>query len=134
MIEVQEIKFGVHYMLDGYGADREILKDAEMLKSILYKVPDDMGMHTISEPLVVEVGPKNKKDPGGLSGFVLIAESHISFHTFPERGFVTIDVYTCQDTIDSDKLTALFKDLFGFTSCDERVVDRGTKYPANNIY
>ena len=71
-----------------------------------------MGMHAINEPVVVEVGPKNRKDPGGLSGFVMIAESHISFHTFPKRGFVTIDVYTCQNELDTDKLTREFTDFF----------------------
>jgi len=42
----------------------------------------------------------------------MIAESHISFHTFPKRGFVTIDVYTCQNELDTDKLTREFTDFF----------------------
>ena len=93
-----------------------------------------MGMHAINEPVVVEVGPKNRKDPGGLSGFVMIAESHISFHTFPKRGFVTIDVYTCQNELDTDKLTREFTDFFKLQDVDEYIKKRGTKYPAENIY
>lgn len=73
-------------------APKHRLNDAVALRRMLEEVPASLGMHAISEPVVVEVGPKNRKDPGGLSGFTLIAESHISFHTFPERGFVTIDV------------------------------------------
>jgi S-adenosylmethionine decarboxylase len=131
---METIQFGVHYMLDGYGASCELLKDKEALLNILETLPIEMGMHTICEPVVVEVGPKNDKDPGGVSGFVLIAESHISFHTFPNRGFVTIDVYTCQNELDTDKLTKKFTEAFQLTDVDESVKARGTKYPVNNIY
>ncbi|MEN9920349.1 MAG: S-adenosylmethionine decarboxylase proenzyme [Candidatus Parcubacteria bacterium] len=127
-------QFGVHYMLDGYGADHDLLKDIPTLTKILSEVPAEMGMHTICEPTVVEVGPKNRKDPGGVSGFVMIAESHMSFHTFPKRGFITIDVYTCQDEIDSKKLTKKFIEAFKLSSHDEKVVKRGMLYPSDNIY
>src|SRR6056297_2584951 len=106
--ETKTTNFGVHYMLDGYDADVTLLNDKEGLLKMLNNVPEEMGMHKISEPIVIEAGPNNRKDPGGLSGFVMIAESHISFHTFPNRGFVTIDVYTCQDRIDAEKLTKKF--------------------------
>ncbi|MFT7644421.1 MAG: S-adenosylmethionine decarboxylase [Candidatus Paceibacteria bacterium] len=131
---MKTVQFGLHYMLDGYGASRELLKDKDALLNILKTLPTEMGMHTICEPVVVEVGPKNDKDPGGLSGFVLIAESHISFHTFPNRGFVTIDVYTCQNELDTDKLTKKFTEAFQLTEVDESVMARGTKYPIDNIY
>lgn len=127
-------QFGIHYMLDGYGADHNLLKDILTLKQVLLDVPAEMGMHTICEPVVVEVGPKNRKDPGGVSGFVMIAESHLSFHTFPKRGFITIDVYTCQDQIDSDKLTKKFVEAFKLTHHDEKIVKRGMLYPSDNIY
>lgn len=129
----ETMQFGVHYMLDGYGANPEILKNTEKLRQILEDVPVSMGMHKISEPLVVEVGQKNRKDPGGVSGFVLIAESHMSLHTFPKRRFITIDVYTCQDEIDSEKLTRLFTDAFNLESHEVHTVNRGTQYPAHNV-
>jgi S-adenosylmethionine decarboxylase len=127
-------QFGVHLMIDGYGANRELLKDTRALKQMLLDLPVEMGMHTISDPTVIEVGPLNKKDPGGVSGFVLIAESHISFHTFPDRGFVTIDVYTCQNDLDTERFIKRFKEMFGFASIESYVQPRGLKYPSNNIY
>ena len=126
-------QFGVHFMLDGYGASSGVLKDPVALKLMLENIPRSLGMHAICDPVVVEVGPKNRKDPGGLSGFVLIAESHISFHTFPNRGFVTIDVYTCQNDLDIEQLTATFTGAFGITSSDVYVQERGKRYPANNV-
>lgn len=127
-------QFGLHYMLDGYGASPELLKNKKILIDILQTVPEEMGMHSICEPVVVEVGPNNMKDPGGLSGFVMIAESHISFHTFPSRGFVTIDVYTCQNEIDTYKLTKKFTEAFNLTAVDEFIKPRGIKYPLNDLY
>jgi len=127
-------QFGVHLMLDGYGADPEVLSNKELLTAMLTEIPHKIGMHTISTPLVVEVGPLNRKDPGGLSGFVLIAESHLSFHTFPKRGFVTIDMYTCQNELDTETLTSLLKEMFKFTDVDIFIQPRGTRYPSENLF
>lgn len=132
--EPETEQFGVHLMVDGYGASREILKNKELLTKMLHDIPTEMGMHTISEPVVVEVGPKNRKDPGGLSGVVLIAESHFSFHTFPDRGFVTLDIYTCQNSLDTQKFIEKFKDVFKLTRVESYIQPRGIKYPTQNIY
>jgi S-adenosylmethionine decarboxylase len=126
-------QFGVHYMLDGYNASPDILCDKNALTKILTALPATMGMHSLHEPVVVEVGEKNRKDPGGISGFVMIAESHISFHTFPRRHFITIDVYTCQNNLDTDKLTAELTSAFEISEVEEFVKKRGTKYPVENI-
>ena len=128
------MQFGVHFMLDGYHANPDTLRDKEALLKILETIPAEMGMHTICDPVVVEVGEKNHKDPGGLSGFVMIAESHLSFHTFPNRGFVTIDVYTCQNDMDTDVLKEKFISAFALQDVEEYVIKRGTKYPTENIH
>ena len=130
----QETQFGVHFMLDGYGCHAELLKDATALTKMLTDIPTSMGMHTICDPVVVEVGPKNRKDPGGLSGFVMIAESHISFHTFPNRGFVTIDVYTCQNDLDTNKLERQFIESFKIQTSEVQVVKRGVRFPVEDLY
>ena len=127
-------QFGIHLMVDGYDAKKEKLESKESLLKMLNEIPALMGMHTISAPVVVEVGPMNRKDPGGLSGFVLIAESHLSFHTFPARGFVTIDLYTCQNELDTEKLISLFQKAFEFTEKDFWIQKRGVRYPSENIY
>jgi S-adenosylmethionine decarboxylase len=126
-------QFGMHVMLDGYGASEALLADKEYLTSLLRTLPGELGMHAISPPMVVEVGPLNPKDPGGISGFVMIAESHISFHTFPKRGFVTMDLYTCQADMDSDQIVALLKDRFRLTDADVFVQPRGLRYPSDNV-
>lgn len=126
--------FGVHLMYDGYEGDPRKLADLDGLRALLSDMPAALGMHTISDPLVVEVGPLNPKDPGGISGVVLIAESHIGFHTFPARGFVTADVYTCQGEMDRDRVVALLGEAFGTRSAEVHIQKRGLRYPSENIH
>ena len=126
-------QFGVHIMIDGYGADEALLADADYLRGLLDTLPAEMKMHPICAPQLVEVGPMNPKDPGGLSGFVMIAESHISFHTFPKRGFVTMDLYTCQCGLDREWAVARLKSAFGLVDADVFIQERGMRYPAENL-
>jgi S-adenosylmethionine decarboxylase len=127
------LQFGVHLMLDGYDADPRLLADAARLSGLLDRLPAEMGMHPIHAPVVVAVGPQNRKDPGGLSGFVMIAESHLSFHTFPARGFVSIDIYTCQNDLDVAGVTARLTAAFGIRNADVHVQPRGLRYPASDL-
>ena len=129
---VDSFFFGVHYMIDGYNSPKERLSNRVALEALLIDIPTLMGMHTITEPIVVEVGPNNKKDPGGLSGVVLIAESHLTFHTFPDRGFVTLDVYTCKDSLDTETLTKALQNAFGFTEFETHYIERGRNYPLHD--
>ncbi|MBA4130032.1 MAG: hypothetical protein C0519_01260 [Hyphomicrobium sp.] len=125
-------QFGVHLMIDGYDADPVRLADPCLLEALLRDLPDHMGMHRISEVVVVEVGPKNRKDPGGISGFVMIAESHFSLHTFPARRFITLDIYTCQNSLDTAAITAQLASALGLTDMDVFVQPRGLRYPSEN--
>lgn len=126
--------FGVHLTIDGYGGDLDRLADREFIQEWLDRLPAAIGMHKIADPLLVEVGELSEKDPGGLSGFVLIAESHISIHTFPQRGFLSADVYTCQNHIDVDRVLAHFREAFGLAEIETHLIRRGTRYPHHNIY
>jgi S-adenosylmethionine decarboxylase len=126
-------QFGLHIMIDGYNAPRQLLANQVYLWSLLEDLPKLIGMHSIAEPQLVEVGELNPKDPGGLSGFVMIAESHISFHTFPARGFITMDLYTCQSGIDREWVIDLLKTSFALKDADVFVQERGMRYPVENL-
>ncbi|HEX5078418.1 MAG TPA: adenosylmethionine decarboxylase [Geminicoccaceae bacterium] len=126
--------FGVHLTLDGYGGSLQLLADRAHVEACLSELPARLGMHKIMEPAVMELGQLSPKDPGGVSGFVMIAESHISIHTFPLRGFVSADVYTCQNSLDTDRICEYFAEAFELKDLEINVVKRGTRYPQQNIY
>ena len=125
--------FGEHLMIDGYGGSYEKLNDQSFVLSCLQELPEKLGMKKLADPEVYFAEGNDKKDPGGWSGFVVIMESHISVHTFPARGFVSIDVYTCQNDIDRDRIVGYFSDKFDLSDTEVNFVVRGTKYPAENV-
>lgn len=126
--------FGVHLTLDGYGGSLERLNELGGVRAWLDALPAKLGMAKLADPVLVHVGRMSDKDPGGLTGFVLIAESHISIHTFPARGFVSADVYTCQDELDSDWLVEHFRTTFELEAVEHNLIIRGRQYPDRDIY
>lgn len=126
--------FGEHLTLDGYGGNFGKLNDKELVLHCLKDLPDVLGMHILAGPEVYFAEGNDKKDPGGWSGFVVIMESHISIHTFPARGFVSIDVYTCKNGLSEDLIVKYFVDQFDLQDTEVNLIKRGLKYPVENIF
>ena len=120
-------------MLDCYGCDSERLNNKDLVMLALVELPHQLGMTRLSDPYVFKAEDNAIKDPGGWSGIVVIAESHISIHTFPKRKFVSIDVYTCTNGIDREFIKKYFTGVFGIEEIEENFVIRGTRYPALNV-
>ena len=99
---------------------------------VLRELPERLGMHRLIPPYVVEAKANSRKDPGGLSGFVIIQESHISAHTFPARRFVSIDVYSCRD-FNTRLVVAYFRRVFGIRKIETNLVIRGREYPERDF-
>jgi len=127
-------QFGVHLMLDGYDGSATKLADQSLIADLLNALPCRLGMHKIAEPVVVAAGLQNRKDHGGLSGFVLTAESHICVHTFPIRGYVSADVYTCQNRLDVGTIVSWFETGFELQTVERHKINRGLSSPSRNIY
>jgi S-adenosylmethionine decarboxylase len=127
------LHFGEHITIDGYHGSYKRLDDKQAVLSCLNELCSTMKMHPLDKPRVYHAPDNHMKDPGGWSAFVVIAESHISIHTFPRRRFLSADVYTCQNGIDADFLTRFFKRKFLLKDVETHFVKRGTRYPAHNI-
>lgn len=125
--------FGEHFMIDGYGGDSERLNDKDLVMISMIELPHQLGMKRLSDPYVFRAEDNAIKDPGGWSGVVVIAESHISVHTFPKRKFVSIDVYTCKNGIDREFIKKYFTEVFKLEKIEEHFVKRGLKYPVKNV-
>jgi S-adenosylmethionine decarboxylase len=127
------INFGEHLTIDGYMGDSSKLNDKELVLKCLTELPAQLGMTLLSEPMLKEASDNHIKDPGGWSGVVVIAESHISVHTFPKRRFVSADVYTCRNGMDQNHVIEYFKNIFGLEEVETNFIKRGTKYPEFNL-
>ena len=123
-----EKHFGEHITIDGYGADKDLLNDSEFIVKFLKDLVDKVEMNILFGPEIVFAPANNKKDPGGWSAFVIVAESHISIHTFPEKGFLSADVYTCKNGMDREKIKSIFRNAFKIQEIEDNFILRGKKY------
>lgn len=114
---------GTHLMADCFGCRKEILSDPEKIKEYLDSLPEILGMKKLIKPYVVVYEGGSTWDRGGITGFMLIAESHISVHTFPYDGFVTLDVYSCKP-FDVEKAVEFIKGFFESGKEEIKVVKR----------
>jgi S-adenosylmethionine decarboxylase len=120
--------FGEHLMIDGYQANYEQLNDRENVRRSIQLLPERLGMKTLSHTEVYHAVGNNLKDPGGWTGFVVIEESHISVHTFPGIGFVSIDAYTCKNGLDTEAIVKWFQEHFGIKVFELNLIQRGQRF------
>ena len=116
----------MHLLIDGFGGDIPSMKDEDFVYRFLDIFPSKIGMNKISTPHVTTYHGTKDED-WGVSGFVLIAESHISVHTFPERAYVNIDVFSCKD-FDHEQALAQIRDVFSLDQVKLWVIGRGLDY------
>lgn len=116
----------MHLLIDGSFGDINKMYDQEALTGFLLEYPATLGMNIIHGPVVL---PYSAPDPldSGISGFVVIAESHISIHTFPERNYINIDIFSCRP-FDSDKALRDIKTFFSLKTIKSWLVERGLEY------
>jgi S-adenosylmethionine decarboxylase len=84
---------GSHILIEAYDCDPEILDDIKVVEETMVNAALRAGAE------VREVA-FHKFSPQGVSGVVVISESHLSVHTWPEFGYAAVDVFTCGDTVD----------------------------------
>ena len=118
---------GTHLILDGYTSNTLILQDLDRVRAFLNEYPDRMHMTKIMPPYVFRYQGDSSQE-SGLSGIVIIAESHISIHTFPTKGYVSVDVFSCKP-FDIDEATQYLVEYFHLSNFHRQVLDRGVEYP-----
>ena len=85
---------GVHWLIDCHGVAAPLLADADALEALLREAASASDARVLSSHFH-RFGPARE---AGITGVVLLAESHITIHTWPEHGFAAIDLFLCGDT------------------------------------
>lgn len=117
----------MHVAIDGFGGDPARLASEELVRELLDRYPACIGMTKIAAPHVQRYVGKKPQD-WGVSGFVLIAESHISIHTFPEHGYLWVDIFSCKG-FDAALAVEDMRREFRLADLRVRVLERGLEYP-----
>ena len=119
----------MHLIVDGFGAKRELLESEDSIYRFLDEYPSQIEMTKVAPPQVHRyVG--SKPEDWGVTGFVIIAESHISIHTFPERSYINIDIFSCKE-FDAEVAINDMKQKFGLDEVRSYILNRGLEYSNN---
>jgi S-adenosylmethionine decarboxylase len=90
---LQYSTYGRHIAVDAWGVDFTVLDNVHFLQQIMIEAAEKSGASVLS---VIH----KKFDPSGCTILILLSESHLSIHTYPENEFAAIDCYTCGMNVD----------------------------------
>lgn len=82
--------YGRHLLMEYQGCDRAILNDPAQLKEWMFRAAHAAGATVVADVF-------HSFSPCGTSGVLVLQESHLSIHTWPENGYAAMDFYTCGD-------------------------------------
>ena len=125
-------EFGLHVTIDASGCNKRKLASVTLVYDILNRLPDKIGMTKMTLPYVVKWLDKFAQGTEGISGFVMIAESHISIHTFPDQDYVFMDIFSCK-SFDAEKAIRYLVDAFEAINHDKHILKRGMDFPQKLI-
>ena len=109
---------GRHVLIEFYGCPSEVIENNALIEQHMRGAADYSGA-TIVESVF------HHFNPYGVSGAVIIAESHLTIHTWPEYGFASVDVYTCGDSVNPWKAADYLSEKLQAKKTESFEVPRG---------
>lgn len=108
---------GRHVLAEYHGCSTALLDDEPAIRAALHTAAQAAGATVIQAVF-------HRFAPQGVTGVLVLAESHISVHTWPESGYAAVDFFTC-GTCDPEAAHAVLADAFGARRAEILVVERG---------
>src|SRR5690554_1204078 len=109
---------GRHVLAEIFGCSANILNDLERVEKIMVMAALEAGAE-IREVVF------HKFSPQGVSGVIVISESHLAIHTWPELGYAAVDVFTCGEKVDPWVSCNYLRDHFAAEQLDAQEITRG---------
>ncbi|WP_124728287.1 adenosylmethionine decarboxylase [Staphylospora marina] len=111
--------FGRHVAMDAWGVDFDLLNDVKFLEHHLVEAAKACGATVLSVQA-------HKFQPQGATVLVMLSESHLTIHTYPEKGFAALDCYTCGHTVDPAIAIEYMLNVLKPTQAFSKKLQRGT--------
>ncbi len=109
---------GQHLILELFNCSKALINNIERLESIMKDSAEFSGATIVSTSFYPYV-------PEGISGIIILKESHLAVHTWPEYDFVAVDLFTCHDSIDFDKFIDHIKLALKAEKTSSQILPRG---------
>lgn len=124
---MQKNFFGPHWHLDAKGIDPKKIMDRDLIEAFMLRAVEVAHMKVIAGPLVIYYDHPTREKESGVSGILILADSHFSLHSFINDGFLFLDLFSC-DEFDPKELNQLLVDTFAPKDYTYRVDYRGEGY------
>lgn len=115
---------GVHVIADLKSCDERLLNDAAFIENMLHEAAKAAGATEIQTTV-------HTFNPVGVTGVTVLAESHISIHTWPDKGYATVDSFTCGDRAKPHKAITYIKEALQGLYDKYQVIERGQSQDFN---
>ena len=109
---------GRHLLIELQDCDQEALNDLGFLRDAMVSAAIDCGAVVLGESF-------HRFSPQGVSGVVVIAESHLSIHTWPEYGYAAVDIFTCGTSVEPEKAVEALIEKLGARNHSLMEIQRG---------
>ena len=109
---------GRHLLVELHDCDKEALNDLGLIRDVMVKAAIDCGAVVLGESF-------HRFSPQGVSGVVIIAESHLSIHTWPEYGYAAVDIFTCGTFVNPEKAAEVLIEKLGSKNHSVMEIPRG---------
>lgn len=110
---------GTEWLIEAEGCISESLRDEAVLRGLFARIVADLGLKTLGDPLWHTFGGE-----GGVTGLVMLTESHLACHTYPEHGLATFNLYCCRQRPEWPWEEAL-REALGAETVNLRRFERG---------
>jgi len=111
---------GRHLLMELEDCNEETLNNLEALKAAMLTAADEAGATVMGESF-------HRFSPHGISGVVVIAESHLCIHTWPEYGYAAADIFTCGTTVQPEKAAEVLVEKLGARKHSLQEIPRGLR-------
>lgn len=112
---------GRHILLELLGCNPEALNDMEGLEEVFVAAARESNATVLKTTF-------HQFNPHGISGVVIISESHLTVHTWPEHGYAAVDIFSCGDRMDMARATEFLTDKLSAKHASSFEVKRGILY------
>jgi len=106
-----------HLLVEYSGCDTAVLDDLEAIKSMMQRAAVAANTRIVASVF-------QPFEPQGVTGVVVIEESHLSIHTWPEYGYAAVDFFTCGDGTP-EAAHAVIREALRATECEKMLIERG---------
>lgn len=109
---------GIHYILELYGCDKRMISSVSSIEKHMVETAHRAKAHIVSHHF-------HQFEPYGVSGVVILEESHLTLHSWPEHNYAAVDLFCCNPQVDFEAARDYLIEVLSVQDSSFQVLERG---------